>query len=292
MSQQLQNTGNDPLTLLRQYSGLLGVYVNPHVLKVNGCQPEQWVDRVVAAVDQQIRALTKPVSAGSVLLAVWQSISIGLVPHGGVRGSAFLVPFGGHATLIVGVRGWRELAGRSGIVQLLTGIVVEGDEIDKRAAPPFHVPCANGDAAVPETWEYGYAQGEALDAQGNYRWLAPLWVSGTELRRRLAKVRQTKLKYGKAGYETEHPGQWGRNRMCRAYCTSDQFALRSPELAIASASLTDMSGAIRAGHPQVDPNIAEDLAAAVGDMSAQGDDAADEPEDMSPAAQMERDQQR
>lgn len=60
----------------------------------------------------------------SVLRAVMQAVELGLEPTGGALGHAYLVPFKNSATLIVGYRGYIDLARRSGQIQSVEAHVV------------------------------------------------------------------------------------------------------------------------------------------------------------------------
>lgn len=261
---------------------LLEAYADRGIAAREGVETAQWVDRVLAAVDLQVRRLARPVSPESVLLAVWTCLTIGLVPHGGVRGTAFLVPFAGHAQLIIGVRGWRELAARVGVKQLVTGIVCEGDEIHKAQVPPLHIP--EGDPDLVDLWQYGYACGE-MHSDGERYWLAPLWVSGTELKRRLeaARAKDRNKPTSKRGYAWHSPGVWALNRLCRAYCSGTRFAVTDPAITVARAGLADLSATLQAAAPDDALEIAGELAAAT---VITGEPNEEPPEDLSPAGRM------
>ncbi len=83
----------------------------------------------------------------SIIAAVFQASQLGL-EFGGVMGQAYMVPYGGEATLIIGYKGLVELARRSGaITNIMAEVVCQNDvfEYEQGLEPKLrHVP-ARGD---------------------------------------------------------------------------------------------------------------------------------------------------
>ncbi len=94
----------------------------------------------------------KDCDMGSVFLCLLQCAELGLEPSG-TLGAAYLVPFKGVCTLIIGYRGLIDLARRSGVLrQIEAHVVHERDKFKLRfGLEPLleHEPCLDGDAGKP-----------------------------------------------------------------------------------------------------------------------------------------------
>jgi recombination protein RecT len=110
-------------------------------------------DRFITIAYNTIRTNQKLMdcSTPSLMGCLMKSAELGLVP--GINGHAYLVPFKGECTLIVGYQGFIQLAFRSGIVSSIFGNVVYAN--DKFEAEYGlneklrHVPCLDADPGKP-----------------------------------------------------------------------------------------------------------------------------------------------
>ncbi len=113
--------------------------------------PERLLKVIVSSIAKTPKLLE--CSQMSLLQAAIAMSELGLEPDA-VRGLAYLVPYKGTAQLIIGYRGFIELARRSGTLkQVEARVVRERDKLDVRFGlePKFeHVPHLEGDAGAPK----------------------------------------------------------------------------------------------------------------------------------------------
>lgn len=113
--------------------------------------PERLLKVIVSSISKTPKLLE--CSQMSLLQSVIAMSELGLEPDA-VRGLAYLVPYKGTCQLIIGYRGYIELARRSGnLRQIEARLVRENDKLDIcfGLEPRFeHVPCLDGDAGPPK----------------------------------------------------------------------------------------------------------------------------------------------
>jgi len=109
------------MQLLEQKKDAMAAVATQHLT------PEKLI-RIFGAAQSRVPKLAQ-CTPTSVLLAAMTCSELGLVPSS--LGTAYLVPYGTECTLIIGYRGFIELARRSGkIVSIQSAVVREGDEFE------------------------------------------------------------------------------------------------------------------------------------------------------------------
>jgi len=95
---------------------------------------ERFIRNIIMQV--KMNDLLRNCSIQSIAKACVQASTLGL--DIGVLGSAYLVPYGSEAQLSIGYQGYIDLAYRSGLKAIHTGIVREGDTCEKTATEFIH----------------------------------------------------------------------------------------------------------------------------------------------------------
>jgi hypothetical protein len=205
---------------------LISAWVPPAWAERTKRTPQQIALQTIEAIKMQLVALNMDPDPASVILATLSCLQIGLRPDG-ASGHAYLLPFGGRVMLCIGYKGYVALAARSGIRQICSQVVFQGDRfetatLDNLSACRRYLPGPNASIASPkDTWHHGFAYGVWLDGTCT----EPLILSGQELRdRHNAAVARNARSYAKG-----NAVQWARNQMIRRLLSGGQLALAADE---------------------------------------------------------------
>lgn len=180
----------------------------------NTLKPDRMV-RLALTMLKKNSALLKcdPVS---IMACVVECAQLGLEPEG-VLGHAYIVPFGGTATLIVGYRGFMHLMYQSGsVIEVSAEIVRKGDDFSRTLGTRrelVHIPKPIPEKDDEKNWIAAYAVATLIGGHSAFELLERNQIHQARAR---SKSYQMHLKEGKASpWITDAPEMWKKTPIRR-----------------------------------------------------------------------------